>query len=376
MSKIDRLSLAFVGDISLGGDTRRHLDEQGSDYWWQDVRDELASCDLRIANFECTLVPTERAEALRHIEMAVARPHGASFRNAGFEIVTIANNHVMDCGAEGLDTLRGFLDEAGIAHFGAGPTRAEAEKTLYYEHGGRTIALLGVCDAVYHYADGDSPGIAPLDWSGLKARVREARARADLVIAHVHADLEFTAHPSMGRVRRSRKLAEAGAHLVIEHHPHVFQGIETHKDSLIAYSLGNFVFDWSHSEYMKNHAAVMDTHILKVFVEFTDAGPRVTWEAVPCAISETEYRPVPATGADREQRLARLQQLCDDLARPSVLRGHWRKRAGSELRMQLKAAYYAMRKQGFRQGMADLWALVARPDHRAWLKGALTFGWR
>ncbi len=376
MSKVDQLSIALVGDISLGGDTRRLLAERGPDYWHEDVRAELATCDLRIGNFECTLLPPEQAAAQQHIEMAVARPHGVGFKNAGFEVVTIANNHVMDCGVEGLDTLRSFLDEQEIAHFGAGRTRADAETTLYHECGGRTIALLGVCDAAYHFAGPDSPGIAPLDWSGLGRRVREARTKSDLIIAHVHADLEFTAHPSTGRVRRSRWLAEQGAHLVIEHHPHVFQGIETHKGSLIAYSLGNFVFDAAHSEYMRDHAGVMDTHILKVNVTFDGAVPRVAWEAVPCAISPTDYRPIVATGADREARLARLETLCDDLARPGVLRQAWRRRANRELKTQLKAAYYAWRKEGFAQGVRDLWDLVKRPDHRAWLKGALTLGWR
>lgn len=124
-----------------------------------------------------------------------------------------------------------------------------------------------------HFAAAGSPGIAPLHPGFLLRQTREAAKQAKLIIVSLHADLEFTPYLSPRRIRLSRQLIEAGAHMVIQHHPHVFQGIETHKNGLIAYSLGNFVFSVNGNPYQENRPGTKESFVLQVKADKRGVAP-------------------------------------------------------------------------------------------------------
>ncbi|MDH3590875.1 MAG: CapA family protein [Planctomycetota bacterium] len=368
-----RLRIAFVGDVCLGMATRDHIAGHGVDYPFDPTHDLLADAHLRVGNLECILVDPARTPDWQKFALSLPSDRAGGLTGAGFEVVSLANNHMMDAGPAGLDETRRWLDAAGIRHFGAGPDRRAAEATLFHEVEGRTLAFLGVCDADYYFAGRDSPGIAPLDVRALGARIRAARNDADLVIVALHADLEFTYHPSRPRVRYSRWLAEQGAHLLWEHHPHVFQGIEHHAGALISYSSGNFVFEAG--EYMKNEEGVRDTFVLHVDVDFTGKTPALTWQAHPAVIGG-DARPVPVAEHDRAAHLERLARISADLARPTVLRRVWRQRAWRQLRFECKDVYYALRRGRFGLAARTIGSILRHRRHRRWLVGALTAGLR
>jgi len=368
-----QLTLALVGDISLGGDVRRVLGTHGAPFLFEPLRAHLDRADLRLGNLECCFVDPSVVPGWEGMRMAVPAPLGAGLARTGFEVLSLANNHVMDAGPPGLTATRELLDREGIVHFGAGECLEEAERTVFLERGGRRIALLGVCDASYHFAGRTRPGIAPLHFRRLASRVHEAARAADLVVVALHADLEFSRWPSVPRVRYSRWLAEQGAHLIWEHHPHVYQGIEAHRGGLIAYSTGNFVFDIAKNGYLRDHQDMEETFILLVTVSFGAGGPSFRWEAIPARIGP-DHRPLPASGDDAEALQRHLRSLTADLTIPSRIQRAWRARACAELRQETMGLYYAVR--GFQPGRAlqTITDPIFRPQDRRWLLGALSGG--
>ncbi len=204
-------------------------------------------------------------------------------KQAGFDAVTVANNHALDYGWNGLRETLEALDEAEIASFGGGATSEEAYAPRYFETELGVVALFGIaCTLPPGFAAGKNrPGVAPVrvteryavdplvqteqpgmapfvhtavhepDVATVCAAISAARTRADLIVVMAHWGVPHGwAAPSYGPLATyqrplGRRLIDAGADLVIGHHPHVLHEIERYAGGLIAYSIGNFVFhDW------------------------------------------------------------------------------------------------------------------------------------
>jgi hypothetical protein len=239
------LSLGFVGDIAFEGP----LADRTNAPVFEAVHSKLRRHDLMVANLECVLTnggsPIPGKCTLR------GNPVWARvLRSAGVDVVSLANNHIMDFGAAGLlDTLEA-LDEAGIRYVGAGRNATEACAPLLVatEHGKVAfISRTGVFVAAPTHATDDRPGVAPFELSEAAEAIRSVRAQVDRVVVLIHWGLEEYDHPSPEQRLTARQLIDAGADAVIGHHPHVLQGHEHYAGGFIAYSLGNFVFnefDW------------------------------------------------------------------------------------------------------------------------------------
>ena len=207
------------------------------------VAETLAKGDVVFGNLECSLpgggamVPTEpRVIATPELVRQVAA--------AGFNVVSLANNHMFDCLAEGFRRVRDLLDELGVAHFGAGDDLDEASRPAVVTVRGVRVAFLGAADERSGTRPMAGPGlwgVAGLDIDRLTRQVRELTGQVEHVIVSPHWGEERLAIPSPEQIDQARKLIDAGASMVIGHHPHVIQGLELRRGRPIAYSLGNFV---------------------------------------------------------------------------------------------------------------------------------------
>ncbi len=237
--------LAAAGDIlltpALDGERYRRDRRLVAD----DVREVFADCDLVFGNLECTLpgdggcVPTEpRVVATEDLVRAVGE--------AGFNVVTLANNHAFDCLEPGFRNLKTLLDEIRLPFFGAGVDLSEATAPLILTVKGLRIAFLGAVDGrsgPSHFAAPGQFGVAPLDMDRLTHQVRDLRSDVDHVILSVHWGEERFMVPSPEQIQQAHALMESGASMVLGHHPHVLQGTELVDGRPIAYSLGNFFAD-------------------------------------------------------------------------------------------------------------------------------------
>jgi poly-gamma-glutamate synthesis protein (capsule biosynthesis protein) len=241
--------ITFLGDTLVGGEAQAVLDEKGTGWAFDGIRHLLDASDLVVANHEGPI--THRAEPESKLDTGRkrywyrARPDATrALVDAGVRVVSLANNHVLDFGTAGLADTIVALDEAGIAHCGAGATRSEARRPAIVDVNGLRVGFLSfmqrydiyVAEGVY--AARDRPG--PLRLRVDRARVDLARlsGKVDLTVALAHWGRNYRRLNPRQR-RLAGELCAAGAGLVIGHHPHVPQRVSVRRGVPVCYSLGN-----------------------------------------------------------------------------------------------------------------------------------------
>ncbi len=246
------VTIVAVGDIMLARSVGQRILSAGAGIVFDDgIAATLRGADLTIGNLE--FVISERGEA---------QPKGYTFRAGpevvealalgGFDAVSLANNHANDFGADALSDTVAHLAERQIASVGAGSNLAAASAPAVIERNGLRIAVVGLTDVPSEgpgfsrqtwEAGPDRWGVAWADAETVGAAVRTAGKGTDVVVAMLHFGFEYHEAPSDSQRTLARAAIDAGASLVIGSHPHVLQEVEEYGGGLIAYSLGNFVFD-------------------------------------------------------------------------------------------------------------------------------------
>ncbi len=252
--------LAAVGDITPGeavGPTIRAL---GAAYPWTSVGAELRHADLTTGNLEGAITArgTPAPGKQYHFRGPAALLRGAR-DHAGFDVLTVANNHAVDYGAVGLADTLAAARRAGIAAVGGGGNLAAARRPASFAVGGLRIAFLGysdICPAGFA-AGPSSPGVARADVSAIAADVRYAKRRSDVVVVFFHWGVELRASADARQRMFASAALGAGAAVVLGAHPHVLGPVERSRHALVAWTLGNFVFP-------PGKAAAARTAILRV----------------------------------------------------------------------------------------------------------------
>jgi poly-gamma-glutamate capsule biosynthesis protein CapA/YwtB (metallophosphatase superfamily) len=244
-AKSDERTLLFVGDIMLSrGVGARMQAERNWGYPFEKIAETLRAADLTIGNLECPV--SDGGKNQYHLYSFRADPKTlAGLNDAGFGVVSLANNHMYDWGAPALlDTVR-RVREAGVRTVGAGQNDLEAHYPLVVDLAGVRLAFLAYVDVEPKDAAAgpDRAGVAWLDVERALADIRFARSLADVLVVLPHWGIEYAKLPSRSQVALAHRMIEAGADLVIGSHPHVVQPVEPYRGRWIAYSLGNFVFD-------------------------------------------------------------------------------------------------------------------------------------
>ncbi len=239
------LRLAFVGDVGLSarvtGMLRRDLASEPAPAFVQLLR----SADLSFANLEVPLLGDAAAPA--GLKIRGRAEDAAWLPRMGVHVVSLANNHIMDAGVEGLASTREALRAAGIQAVGAGDDLAEALEPAILERNGIRIGWLAFADgraATHHYiARQNRPGAAPIDRDLIKHGVAALRPSVDLLCVSFHQGVNYVRYASPRQREFSRVAADAGADLVVGHHPHVLQGWERMGNTLVFHSLGELLWD-------------------------------------------------------------------------------------------------------------------------------------
>ena len=244
---------AFAGDINLADNwnTMEFYEQQENgiyDCIDPQLIQEMQQADLTCVNLEFCL--SDRGEPMAGKKYTFrAKPERAEIlKELGVDLANLANNHIYDYGTDAfLDTLS-ILDENGIAHAGAGANAAEAEEPFYTEIEGRTVAVVSATRAEKYIltpeAGEETPGVFRCyDMTNVLQKVREAKERADIVIAYIHWGTEYSENLETAQTEGARALVDAGADVVLGAHPHCLQGMEFYEGKPILYSLGNYWFN-------------------------------------------------------------------------------------------------------------------------------------
>jgi poly-gamma-glutamate synthesis protein (capsule biosynthesis protein) len=249
------VALVAVGDVSLGdhpmcvgrgiGSQLRRFGAGRPSYPFEYVERLFEGADLVFGNLETALGNHGlRPSDIQSLEMRGPEDGATRLRAAGFNVVNIANNHILQHGREAFDATVAALAQQGVAVVGVRQHGRPAAEPVLVERDGVRIAFLGYAFEPDRYFSG-TPLYAFGPSCDIPAEVRAARAQADVVVCSMHWGDEFIRYPNSEMRRLGRAAIDAGAHAVLGHHPHVFQGVETYRDGVIAYSLGNFAFDMS-----------------------------------------------------------------------------------------------------------------------------------
>ena len=253
LADAERLVLYASGDIIWERDLMAHLLAQAPDYPLAELRRLWADADLVFAQLETVFGPRgdaamwEPDKRISYLTDPALIPH---FVAGGFNLACLASNHTMDYGLAPIEFTRARLAEAGIATSGSGANLAAARHPALLQVKGKTVALLSYAtDDPNSNAGEASPGNTPFRRQLVIEDVLRARQKADLILVSVHKGREFVDFPAPEHQADCRAIVDAGADVVLGHHPHFLQGVEWRRrrdgrPALILYSLGSLLVDY------------------------------------------------------------------------------------------------------------------------------------
>lgn len=299
------LHITFAGDCTLGSEESKKnmansfvstIEREGYDWPFANVQQLFQNDDLTVVNLEGVLSDSNAQENKKK----TYRFRGPTdfvniLTRSGIEAVNLANNHTMDFGKQGYSATQKTLTEAGVGYFGG--------RSYYiFEKNGIKIAFFGLGSSAFN---------------GNKAWAKEEIARlkteegVNAVVFTFHAGQEYGKHHNANQEKYAQYVIDAGADLVIMHHPHVVQGIGIYQNRSICYSIGNFAFGGNSS------VRAMETVVIDAALTFDDDGSYLGQQLTlyPANISGTDpqnnFQPVLVSG-DKAQEVMRLIQLDTD----------------------------------------------------------------
>lgn len=211
---------------------------------FSDVKNVIEGADYSIVNLECPVtIGGERPITKWGPNLQCSEKALEALKWAGFECVTLANNHFLDFGEDGVVNTLVACKKYGIETVGGGRNFQEASIILYKKIGGKTLAVINCCEHEFSIATEMTAGSNPLNPIQQYYAIKEAKEKADYVLVIVHGGHEYYPLPSPRMQETYRFFIDAGADAVINHHQHCYSGYEVYKKKPIIYGLGNFCFD-------------------------------------------------------------------------------------------------------------------------------------
>lgn len=242
------ITVIGVGDIMPGG----LLNSSNNPCADQEVLDLILRGDVRCGTLECALgnepkydktKVNDRGNVIYAKDEDVRR-----LKELHIDIVSLANNHFFDLGAEGAAHTIELLDAEGILHCGAGKNLQEAGQPVVIEVDGKKVAFLAFCDVDYDnvflctYATENSPGVNPMEEEYFISEIKQCSEKYNYVVVLAHWGTENTFYPNVSTVKMANKMLDAGACLVLGSHPHRVQPVINTSKGTVAFSMGNFLF--------------------------------------------------------------------------------------------------------------------------------------
>lgn len=246
--KTEPVTLLFTGDVLLSDYVLDNYNSSGIEgVLSPELLSELSNADITVINNEFPFSTRGTQAPDKQFTFRVDPKYVNVLTDMGVDIVTLANNHVLDFGPDALQDTFDTLDQAGIEYMGAGNDLSRAEALITKQAGGKTYGFLAasrVIPVVSWDIQNASPGVfTTYDPTRLLAAIRNAKETCDFLTVYVHWGIEREEYPQDYQVTMAKQYIDAGADLVIGSHPHVLQGISYYKEKPIFYSLGNFIFN-------------------------------------------------------------------------------------------------------------------------------------
>ena len=237
----------LAGDLMLGGRSFEVLEREGPDYAFRALSPLLRRSPIVMANLESP-ISRKGTRRARRFSYRMRPRMAKTIAEAGVSILHLANNHIMDCGPEGvLETIQ-IARESGLQTIGAGVNEVEAHRPVVCSAGGNRLGFLGYYWHPRSAAGPSLPGVAMNRPERLASDIGALRERVERIVVTFHWGTPYDRVPSEEIRARAHHAIDCGADLVAGHHPHVIQPLEIYRGRPIFYSLGNFAFGTGNSK--------------------------------------------------------------------------------------------------------------------------------
>lgn len=267
------VTVLFLGDMMFDRGVRTTANKNGYEYIFGPATTTIQKHDLTIANLEGPVTSyksklvTDSGKAISGFQFTFSPEVGPAIKKAGIDIVSLANNHTLNFGQDGLNQTRGTLQENNLMYFGS-PSNTPAYTAT-------TTCVKNLCIGMIGWNEfgfANDAAIIP--------KIQEMRSKVDYLVVYPHWGIEYMSKPSKKQVALAHAWIDAGADAVIGSHPHVVETVEVYKGKYIFYSLGNFIFDQYFSFNTTNgigvSANVYKDKVDYKIIPFSSVGSRVS----------------------------------------------------------------------------------------------------
>ncbi|WP_284752344.1 CapA family protein [Arthrobacter sp. efr-133-R2A-120] len=303
------MRIALLGDVMLGRLVNDELKVAATDYPWGDTLPVLRQADIRFANLECVLADDGTPAAGKMYHFRSDARNVESLRSAGIDVVSLANNHVLDYGVDALLEMLPTLDANGILHAGAGIDLESARSPAVRRAGPTAVGFIAFTDNEPGWeATARAPGTyyVPVDSGDRRVKdlldmVRRTKDHSQLLVVSAHWGANWGSKVPSAHQSLARALIDAGSDVVFGHSAHIFRGIEIYRGRPIVYSAGDFVDDYAVDPDERNDQSF-------VFLLETDGNVPSTLRLHPTNIARLQTRLASRSAgkiAERMQRLSR-----------------------------------------------------------------------
>ena len=319
------MKLLIAGDLTAKGRIGEKLKTGRYDDVFAELANRINHVDFSILNLETPIVVQKECKPIQKVGFSLSAPVAIvdMIQKAGFDAVTLANNHILDYGPEALSDTMQLLDEKGIEHVGAGKDLKDASRVLYKTIGDKKLAIINFCENDFSIADKETPGAFPLDVVKNVRQIQCAKANADYVVVIVHGGIELYPLPSPWMKELYRFFVDMGADAVVNHHQHCYSGYEVYQEKPIFYGLGNLCFDSKVVNDPKRHVGIITQLSLS---------DKISFEIIP-------YRQ-----CDVEAKVTMLEQEEKDVVLEDIR--HLNEIINDETKLQAEYQKYINRKTG------------------------------
>lgn len=318
-----RKKIFIMGDICPDNDYRE-IFNKGEIAICDKIRDLIAQSEIAIANLECPATVGTKSITKCGPSLKATPKDIDLLKKYGFEILTLANNHILDYGTQGVLETLDKCNQVGIRTVGAGRNIEEAAKPLIINACDKRIGLISFAEKEFNLADEKAPGANHFDVYQSFKDITQLKTLVDHIIIFYHGGIEYYPYPSPLLQKKCRKMVEAGADLVLCQHSHCIGTYENYESGTIVYGQGNSIFGYREGDESWNQGFIISVDIETFKVEFL-------------LINATPKGIILAEKIESDKRFEKMEKQSQYLQDSAWIRNSWRDFVNSK-----KTMYYSL----------------------------------
>ena len=314
------VTLLLTGDIMLGGEFLKYKNEQNVSYEYpfKNLKKVFEEADIVFGNLECPLSKDGVIRADKGSILYAPPDSINALKYLTYNILSIGNNHINDYGEGGLIKTIEILKNEKIPFFGAGRNLEEANREVIIEKNCLKLSFMGYTTDETHVksiiADADTAGCVFYDFKKIKKDIERVKTQSDIICISLHWGHEHYLYPSPAQVELAHQIIDAGAHIVIGHHPHIIQGFERYKRAIIFYSLGNFFFPDFYNKFGDLHKWQEGSN-KSIIAKCEISNGKVGEVEILFSFMNADYQVVLLDGKDKEGAILGIEEISKEIKR-------------------------------------------------------------